>query len=143
MTSKNHFIVRITNALFKQSLSKTAQPVFSKPISHFEIKPNENWVLWGPGKAKMMNILSNKYLCESPTSMSFMKLNPHVEQVQFKGVIPTAHLSARYEYYKDEFDQTCKQFILDNGANSNKVSYKISTSDRKVNMELYNKLIKS
>lgn len=61
----------------------------------------------------------------------------------FKGVMPTAHLSARYEYFKDDYDQTCKQFIFDKASGSNAVSYKVETNNRQINMELYNALVEN
>lgn len=143
--SKTDFVLRINNAIFKSSLVKNAVPVFPHRIKHFEIKPGEKWVIWGPGKAKFLNAISNKYLCEPPLSLQFgntKTADPHVEQVLFKGAIPTAHLSARYEHFKDEFDQTCKKFILDNAIGSNAVSYDVSTTDRVVDSSLYDKLIK-
>lgn len=140
------FILRIQDAVFKSSLMKNARQVFGHKIKRFEINPGEKWVIWGPGKGKFMNVLGNKYLCEPPLSLKFGITKgpvPHIEQVLFKGVMPTAHLSARYEFFKDDFDQTCKKFILDNAIGSNAVSYDVATTDRVVNMQLYSKLIKS
>lgn len=143
MTAKEGFVVRISNALFKTSLAKNAPPVFPRSINYFEVKPQEKWVLWGPGKGQFMNILSNKYISDPPLSLQYglEEKFPRVEQVLFKGVMPTAHLSARYEYFKDEFDQTCKQFILDNAVGSNQVSYDVIKTSRKVDMDLYHKLV--
>ncbi|KAL3240552.1 uncharacterized protein RNJ42_03770 [Nakaseomyces bracarensis] len=145
--------LRITNALFRSSLRKNFPPVFKKEIKHFEINPNEKWVIWGPGKATFMDILANKYLCDPPLSLQYnikgldgssdsdLIAPPRIEEVKFKGAIPTAHLSARYEYFKDEFDQTCRKFILDNAVGSNAVDYDVSITDRLVNMELYDYLV--
>lgn len=138
-------VVRISNALFKSSLVKGAKTVYAKPISKFEIRKGEKWVVWGKEKGTFLNVLGNRYLCEPPLSLQYGRTResaPHVEQVSFKGVMPTAHLSARYEHFKDEFDQTCKKFILDNAIGSNAVSYDVETTGRKVNMKLYDKLIK-
>lgn len=139
------FVVRISNALFKTSLAKGAKTVFNKRISQFEILPDEKWVIWGKDKGKFLNVLGNRYLCEPPLSLQYGGARgtvPQVAQVSFKGVMPTAHLSARYEHFKDEFDQTCRKFILDNAIGSNAVSYDVETTGRKVNMELYDKLVR-
>lgn len=123
---------------------KKAKPVFKEKIKAFDIKSGEKWVIWGPGKAKLMNILGNKYLCDPPLSLQYGKIKGRqlrIEQVLFKGVVPTAHLSARYEYFKDDFDQNCKKFIINNAIGSNAVSYDVATSDRVVNMILYEKLV--
>lgn len=145
MIPKSGFVVRIRDALFKSSLAKNAPTVFPHRIKHFEVKPGEKWVIWGPGKGELMNILSKKYLCDPPFSLEFGVGGkyPRVEQVLFKGVMPTAHLSARYEYFKDEFDVTCKKFILDNSVGSNDVSYDVAKTNREVDMDLYEKLIDS
>ncbi|CAI1818769.1 hypothetical protein SEUBUCD646_0B01910 [Saccharomyces eubayanus] len=148
MSSKK-FVVRIADALFKSSLAKNTPPVYPQRIEHFEILPSEKWVIWGPGKAKFLDVLSNKYICEPPLSLAFgfLKNNsyilPRIEQVAFKGVLPTAHLSARYEFFKDDYDQTCKQFIFDKASGSNAVSYKVATNNRRINMELYDILIEN
>ncbi|QLL32710.1 hypothetical protein HG536_0D02320 [Torulaspora globosa] len=137
-------VVRISDALFKSSLAKNAKPVFPQKIAKFEIKFGEKWAIWGGGKGQFLDVLANKYLCDPPLSLQYGRTQgsaPHVELMAFKGVIPTAHLSARYEHFKDEFDQTCKKFILDNAIGSNAVSYDVSTTDRKVDMALYDKLV--
>ena len=59
MSSKK-FVVRIADALFKSSLAKNTPPVYPQRIEHFEILPSEKWVIWGPGKAKFLDVLSNK-----------------------------------------------------------------------------------
>lgn len=142
MSRGNGLILHISNALFKTSLNKKSQPVFKYPIQNLSINKNEKWVIWGPGKSKLIDILSNKCLCEPPLGLRWIiSKEPKVEQVQFKGVIPTAHLGARYEYFKDEFDQTCKQFILDNSIGSNNVGYSVETTNRQVDMSLYEKLV--
>lgn len=145
MSQKAGFVVRIRDALFKSSLARNAPAVFPHRIKRFEVKPGEKWVIWGPGKGQFMNILSNKFLSDPPLSLQFGVGGkyPRVEQVLFKGVMPTAHLSARYEYFKDEFDVTCKKFILDNAVGSNSVSYDVAKTDREIDMKLYDKLIDS
>ena len=100
MSRGNGLILHISNALFKTSLNKKSQPVFKYPIQNLSINKNEKWVIWGPGKSKLIDILSNKCLCEPPLGFRWIiSKEPKVEQVQFKGVIPTAHLGARYEYF--------------------------------------------
>lgn len=51
---------------------KNVPPVFSKPVKDFEILTGEKWVIWGNGKAKFMNVLSNKYLCDPHCRYSTM-----------------------------------------------------------------------
>ena len=141
-------ILRITNGLFRTSLAKSAKPVFSQPIKNLEIKFDQNWVIWGPGKSKMIDILTNKYIAVPPSALTYDSSETcngtfsGVSALQFNGAIPTAHLSARYEYFKEEFDETCRQFILDNAITSNSISYSVPTSFREVDMGLYEHLIR-
>ncbi|CAD1779134.1 similar to Saccharomyces cerevisiae YDR061W Protein with similarity to ATP-binding cassette (ABC) transporter family members [Maudiozyma barnettii] len=147
MSNLINYIVKINKGLFRSSLTKGSKPVFPTRISNFEINPNEKWAICGTGKAKFMNILSNKYLGD-PSRLALRYSSktrhtlPRIETIQFSGAIPTAHLSARYEYFKDEFDQTCKQFILNNSIGSNNVSYDVILRDDKISDKLYNILIK-
>ncbi|SMN18485.1 similar to Saccharomyces cerevisiae YDR061W Protein with similarity to ATP-binding cassette (ABC) transporter family members [Maudiozyma saulgeensis] len=147
MSNINNYIVKINNGLFLSSLTKGSKPVFPKRIPNFQINSNEKWAICGTGKAKLMNILSNKYLGDpSRLALRYSSTTrhtlPRIETIQFSGAIPTAHLSARYEYFKDEFDQTCKQFILNNSIGSNNVSYDVILRDDKINENLYEILIK-
>lgn len=141
----SNYVVRIKGGLFKSSLQRSAAPIFSKAINFFEILSHEKWVFWGPGKSKFMDVIGNKYLCEPPLSLSYGQTKgclPKVEVVKFQGVMPTAHLSARYEFFKDEFDQTCEKFIKDNSVGSNEVEYDVKKSDRVIDMDLYRFLLK-
>ncbi|SCU83586.1 LAME_0C05732g1_1 [Lachancea meyersii CBS 8951] len=138
-------VLQIKDALFKTSLQKSAPTVFSKPIQEFAIKPNEKWVIWGSERSKFMDVIGNKYLAEPPLSLRYGQTRgglPRIEFVKFNGVIPTAHLSARYEYFKDEFDQTCGKFIKDNSIGSMEVDYDVSKTDRPLDRELYASLLK-
>ncbi|CUS21209.1 LAQU0S02e08526g1_1 [Lachancea quebecensis] len=140
-----NFIVRINNGLFKSSLQRSAPTLYSKPIKHFEIGLQEKWVIWGAEKAKFLDVIGNKFLPEPPLSLEYgLKKGsfPRVEFVKFSGVIPTAHLSARYEYFKDDFDQTCEKFIKDNTAGSLAVDYEVSKTSRKVDLNLYSELLR-
>ncbi|AET40297.1 uncharacterized protein Ecym_5557 [Eremothecium cymbalariae DBVPG len=141
----SHYIVKITDGLFKASMQKGAPFVFPTAISNFQILANEKWVLLGPRKESFMDILTNKFISVPSSALSYNKAlvhqPPKIEQVKFKGVIPTAHLSARYEFFKDEFDQTCMKFVQDNVVGSNNVGYEVSTTHRQINSSLYNYLM--
>lgn len=136
-------VVKITDAFFKSSLRKGAPNVFPKKIT-FQINPGEKWCVWGPEKEKFIDVLSSKYLSEPSLAVQYGNTTgtPRIEQVKFKGVIPTAHLSARYEYFKDEFDQTCEKFVLDNSIGSRDVNYEVSTTNRYIDESLLQYLLK-
>lgn len=135
---EKQYVVKVAGALFKSSLQKNAPVVFPNPIN-FEIFPGQKWCIWGPGKEKFIDALSNKFLSDPPLALKFGNTKesfPRVEQVKFKGVMPTAHISARYEYFKDDFDQTCEAFVMDNSIGSNAVEYNVSTTNRLVDENL-------
>ncbi|QEU60410.1 hypothetical protein KDRO_D00950 [Kluyveromyces lactis] len=138
-------VVKITDAFFKSSLRKGSPYVFPNKIQ-FDINEGEKWCIWGPAKEKFIDILSNKYISDPFSAVTYGKLEegrlPRIEQVKFKGVMPTAHLSARYEFFKDEFDQTCEKFILDNSMGSRAVNYEVKTTNRYVDSELLTYLLK-
>ncbi|CDO93487.1 unnamed protein product [Kluyveromyces dobzhanskii CBS 2104] len=144
MTVAKH-VVKITDALFSSSLRKGASYVFPNKIS-FEIRQGEKWCIWGPAKEKFIDAVSNKYLSEPPLAVTYGNVSkerlPRIERIKFKGVMPTAHLSARYEFFKDEFDQTCEKFILDNSIGSRAVDYEVQTTNRYVDLDLLEHLLK-
>ena len=140
-------IVTLSNATLRTSLAHAAPPVFSHPIPHLQLNRGEKWALCGTGKAQLMNALSNKYLCTPTGSLKYGAPHlpsrgiPRIESVQFSGAVPTAHLSARYEYFKDEFDQTCAQFILNDSVGSRNVSYDVALGGEPPDKQLYARLI--
>lgn len=133
-------VIAIRDALFRGSLQKNASPLWPTPIKELVLRKPEKWVIWGPGKALMLDVLANRYLCEPPLSFRYGSNIQHIEQLRFKGVISATHLSARYEHFKDDFDVNCKQYILDNAAGSRKVNYDVSLTNRKVNEKLYHRV---
>ncbi|SCU99864.1 LANO_0F04060g1_1 [Lachancea nothofagi CBS 11611] len=139
------YVLRIKDALFKSSLQKSAAPVFPDPIKHFQIKPHERWVIWGSQRSKFMDVLGNKFLSQPPLSLEYglkHEALPRIECVKFTGVMPTAHISARYEYFKDDFDQTCGKFIKDNSIGSMAVKYEVSNTNRTIDLNLYAYLLR-
>ncbi|SCV04009.1 LAMI_0H12706g1_1 [Lachancea mirantina] len=139
-----NYILKIQNALFKSSLQKSASPVYSRRIKSFQINPGERWVVWGDERSKFLDILGNKYLCDPPLSLDFGRKQGSLvrtEFVKFEGVMPTAHLSARFEFFKDDYDETCEKFIRDDSIGSNAVSYDVKSTNRQVNENLYQYLL--
>ncbi|GMM54002.1 hypothetical protein DAKH74_006180 [Maudiozyma humilis] len=142
-------IVTIHNATFRASLARNAAPIFPHPLRSLQLNRGEKWALCGTGKAQLMNALSNKYLCTPPLSLRYgtprlaTRGVPRVECVQFSGAVPTAHLSARYEYFKDEFDQTCGQFVLNDSIGSRHVAYDVALGGEPVDRSLYAELLRA
>ncbi|KAH3676137.1 hypothetical protein WICMUC_002159 [Wickerhamomyces mucosus] len=117
-------LVKLENALFRNILSPKNKPLIFKNPINFEIKQDERWAIIGPGKTQFLKVLSSQYIAEHPLSLTYPFLDKSqwpsevIQFLEFKGALPTAHLSARYEFFKDEFDQTTKDFVLGNSINN-------------------------
>lgn len=117
-------LIKLSNALFKGlSAAKGSPTVFKNPIT-LEIKSDERWAVIGTYKTQLMKTLASQYLPEPPLSRTYPFLNKSVwpntviQFLEFKGALPTAHLAARYEFFKDEFDETTRKFVIGNVNNS-------------------------
>ncbi|KAH3901824.1 uncharacterized protein SCDLUD_001607 [Saccharomycodes ludwigii] len=153
----NKPLVSIKNALFAQSLilskKKTPQYVFPKPINFTINSSKEKWCVWGPSKSKFLNILngSNYLILPNPKVVQYNKpanINDHtpnnkfhIEYIKFKLPPTTPHLSARFEYFKDEFDQNLSTFVKDIGDTSTRVDYTLSKTDRQIDEAVYNEIM--
>lgn len=122
-------VVQLTNALFKEA-GVGSQWIFSKPLN-FGVKSSERWAIVGPAKTQFLKVLASQYNAEPPLSRVYPFLNKSVwpssaiQFLEFKGVLPTAHLAARYEFFKDEFDQTTRKFVIGNVNNHRHINYEL------------------
>ncbi|KAL6945416.1 hypothetical protein ACO0QE_002868 [Hanseniaspora vineae] len=147
-------IVSIKNALFKRSNVSQAPFIFKNPIN-FEI-PNRNaqdserkWCAWGTHASQFLNVLSRReYLAfPSPSCVKYHKigrddtLNFATNVLKFKPPPTSPHLSARFEFFKSEFDEKLATFIKNVGNTSTLVSYELTNSTRKIDTELYGELL--
>jgi ABC-type molybdenum transport system ATPase subunit/photorepair protein PhrA len=111
-------LVNLDNAVFRQ-VGKTTKQIFKAPIS-FSVNSNERWAVLGSSKTQFLKALASQYNAEPPLSRTYPFLNKSIwpssaiQFLEFKGVLPTAHLAARYEFFKDEFDETTRKFIIGN-----------------------------
>lgn len=117
-------LIKLENALFKAvSASKGSPTVFANPVS-LTITPEERWAIIGTYKTQFMRALASQYLPDPPLSRTYPFLgksvwpNSVIQFLEFKGALPTAHLAARYEFFKDEFDETTRKFVIGNVNNS-------------------------
>lgn len=115
----NSAIVRLENAIFKP-LSDAARTssIFKKPLS-LTINQNERWAITGPRKSQFLQILSSRYIAHPPLSRTYPFLSKDfwpsqvTELLEFAAGsnIKATHLSARYEHFRDEFDQSLIDFL--------------------------------
>lgn len=121
-------LISLKDALFRPIAHKAKHiPVFKKPVS-LDIKPQENWAVIGNEKTTLLRILNNEFLCDPPVSRTFPLLSEKnilpltgIGFLNFKQrLLPKVHLSARYEFFKEELDQTVYKFVTSQLVNSTK-----------------------
>lgn len=89
----------------------SSQYVFPNPIS-LTINPDERWAISGPRKSQLLSILAAKQVAEPTLGRVYPFLEKKripqqvIQTLEFRGSINMGHLSARYEFFKDEFDMT-------------------------------------
>ncbi|KAL6941296.1 hypothetical protein ACO0RG_002424 [Hanseniaspora osmophila] len=147
-------VVSIKNALFKRSNLAQAPFIFKNPIN-LEI-PNRGaqdsvrkWCVWGTHASQFLNVLSRReYLAiPSPSCIRYHKigkddtLNFTTNVLKFKPPPTSPHLSARFEFFKSEFDEKLATFIKNVGNTSTLVSYELTNSTRKIDTQLYEHLL--
>ncbi|KAH3682679.1 hypothetical protein WICPIJ_006342 [Wickerhamomyces pijperi] len=124
MAAVTNQLIRFEGATLKNFLSvKDSVSLFKTPLN-FQILPNEKWAILGPEKSTLLKAIASKYIAEPPLSRTYPFLHQTqwpsevIQFLEFKGVLPTAHLAARYEFFKDEFDQTTRNFVLGHSMNN-------------------------
>lgn len=92
------------------------QGVFARAVT-LTIGSSERWCVVGPGKSKFLKLLAGGTIALPPLALTFPFLRQQLTPLQsfrlldFKGLLPTAHIAARYEFFKDEFDLTTEKFV--------------------------------
>lgn len=111
-------LVKLEQAVFKLAGSSGKQ-IFNHPIC-FAVAGEQKWAVLGPTKTQFLKALASQYQADPPLSRTYPFLNKAewpesaIQFLEFKGVLPTAHLAARYEFFKDEFDETTRKFVIGN-----------------------------
>lgn len=108
-------LISIKDAKFRMigalASSGSNQYIFPNPIS-LTINPDEKWAISGPRKSQLMSILAAKHVADPPLGRQYPFLEKKrvpsqvIQTLEFRGSINMGHLSARYEFFKDEFDMT-------------------------------------
>ncbi|ODQ67763.1 P-loop containing nucleoside triphosphate hydrolase protein [Nadsonia fulvescens var. elongata DSM 6958] len=103
-------LIRPLNAGYKG----LGQFLFKNPIS-LTINPGEKWAITGPRKSDLISVLAAKGVPNPASSRTypFLKMDAWpsavIQTVEFKGSIDLSHISARYEFFKDEFDLSLEE----------------------------------
>lgn len=144
MTASPAPLVRLQNAVFHHigQATAAARPVFRHPIQHFELLPSEKWAIIGSQKTNFLRVLHGQYIAQPPLSRTFPYLLQHnlypssaISFLNFNSNgqassssdnggssgfgLPKVHLSARYEFFKEDLDQTVYKFVTHQLVNVN------------------------
>ncbi len=110
-------LVKLDNFVVRSFPHLNAPPPFKNPLS-LSIHDNERWAVVGSHKTDFLKTVASRHIPASPLSLTYPFLNKKlwpsdaIELMQFDSVMKTAHLSARYEFFKDlQEDQTVLEFI--------------------------------
>lgn len=109
-------VVQLENCLVRPLSDTVKKRMFAKPLN-LTIRPQERWAITGPHKSELLSILAGRHISDPPLGRQYPFLEKAawpsqvIQLVEFKGSIPVTHLSARYEHFRDEFDNSLDQFL--------------------------------
>lgn len=126
MTHGSKSIIELKNALFRPLADNIKKNVFRNPIN-LAIQENQRWAITGSRKLDLLHILASKHVANPPLSRTY-HLGEHnwpsqvTQMVEFGTPnIKASHLSARYESFRDEFDNSLKEYLLQADRNEQNV----------------------
>lgn len=117
-TQMSTTLVKLKGCVLHQAGGSSVR-VFRNALD-FSARSNEHWAVIGSSKTQFLKALASQYQATPPLSRTYPFLNKEtwpssaIQFLEFNGVLPTAHLAARYEFFKDEFDQTTRKFVVGN-----------------------------
>ncbi|CDK29185.1 unnamed protein product [Kuraishia capsulata CBS 1993] len=113
-------LITFAEALFTRGSSRSADFVFSKPLS-LTLRASERWAVIGTSKTDFLKAVSGGFLVSPPRAkhLNWAKLgdpNGAFEHLHFRDKNTAGsgftHMSARYEFFKDvEVDERLENFI--------------------------------
>lgn len=110
-------VVKLSNAVFR-TLENQKGNLFKFPIS-IDIKESQRWAITGHLKVPLLQVLAGQHVAEPPDEgrlYPFLQKKAWPSQVvryiEFGNTnVKASHLSARYEHYRDEFDQNVGEML--------------------------------
>lgn len=112
-------VVQLENCLVRplsDTAAATANSLFARPLT-LTLGTQEKWAVTGPRKQDLLSVLAGQHVVHPPLGRSYPFLEKAawpsqvIQFLQFRGSIPVTHLSARYEHFRDEFDESLDQFL--------------------------------
>ncbi|CAN6649149.1 hypothetical protein TRVA0_023S01662 [Trichomonascus vanleenenianus] len=111
-------IIHLERASFRPLADGVKKGLFRNPVS-LSIQGQERWAITGPRKLDLLHVLASKHIAEPPLSRRYPFLSQDfwpsqvTQLVEFgSSNIKASHLSARYESFRDEFDITLNDYLL-------------------------------
>lgn len=112
-------VIKLENCLIRPLADSISKPLFSKPLN-LTINPDERWAVTGPRKNDLLSVIGAKNIPFPPLSRTYPFIKDAnvwpsqvIQQLEFKGSVLATHLSARYEHFRDEFDQPLTEYLAE------------------------------
>lgn len=140
MVSKSQSVIELKNCLVRPLSDSIKTTLFKNPLN-LTIKPSERWAITGPRKNELLSIIAGKHIAVPPLSRSypFLEKKSWPSQVtqflEFKGSIQVSHLSARYEFFRDEFDYSLNEFLKQAAGTGEDHAYDIAQVVHKLKLD--------
>lgn len=117
-------VFKLENSVIRPLADVISKPIFAKPLN-LSINSEERWAITGPRKHDLLDVIAAKNIPMPPLSRTYPFLKDSniwpsqvIRQVQFKGSVLATHLSARYEHFRDEFDQPLIEYLSETLGNN-------------------------
>lgn len=117
-------IIKLESCVVRPFVDSVSKPLFSKPLN-LTINADQKWAITGPRKHNLLDVIAAKNIPYPPLSRTYPFLKDSniwpsqvIQQVQFKGSVLATHLSARYEHFRDEFDQPLRDYLHETSGNN-------------------------
>jgi ABC-type molybdenum transport system ATPase subunit/photorepair protein PhrA len=111
-------LIKLRNALFRPLAEGATKNIFRDPIS-LQLNENERWVMTGPFKNELLQVLASRHVSQPPLAREYPFLDKNywpsqvVEMLEFANApVKATHISARYEHFRDEFDSSLLDMLL-------------------------------
>lgn len=121
-------VVKLSNAVFR-TLENQKANLFKFPIS-IDIKESQRWAITGHLKVPLLQVLAGQHVAEPPSDgrvYPFLQKKAWpsqvVQYIEFGNTnVKASHLSARYEHYRDEFDENVGEMLRSVNSDPNQIN---------------------
>lgn len=113
-------LIKLKNAVFHPLAdgAGASKRIFANPVS-LELNVRDRWAVTGPLKNQLLQILASRHVCDPPLARQYPFLEKKhwpsqvVQMLDFANApVKATHISARYEHFRDEFDSSLLEMLL-------------------------------